>query len=89
MICEAIIHKPKRIATPLGTLGQILYAINPKSVEYILNSAYHLFPDSRAARGAPARTPAGGRPEPAGGDEREQASREQVAFAYLMRGVHW
>ena len=51
MICEAIIHRPKRIATPLGTLGQILYAINPKSMDYILNSAYKLFPDSRAARG--------------------------------------
>ena len=50
LICDAIIHKPKRIATPVGTLGQILYAINPKSVDYILNTAYHLFPDSSAAR---------------------------------------
>jgi NAD(P)-dependent dehydrogenase (short-subunit alcohol dehydrogenase family) len=82
MICEAIIHKPKRIATPLGSLGQLLYAINPKSIDYILNSAYHLFPDSRAARGEerkdrPVRT------------ADEQASTEQVAFAYLMRGIHW
>jgi NAD(P)-dependent dehydrogenase (short-subunit alcohol dehydrogenase family) len=82
MICEAIIYKPKRIATPLGTLGQILYAINPKSMDYILNSAYKLFPDSRAARGEKAEAP--GRPT-----ANEQASREQVAFAYLMRGVHW
>ena len=51
MICEAIIHKPKRIATPMGTLGQILYALNPKSIDYILNTAYHLFPDSSAAKG--------------------------------------
>jgi len=81
MICEAIIHKPKRIATPLGTLGQLLYAVNPKSIDYILNSAYKLFPDSRAARGEKVeRTPAA---------EEEQASTEQVAFAYLMRGVHW
>ena len=57
MICEAIIYKPKRIATPLGTLGQILYAINPKSMDYILNSAYKLFPDSRAARGEKAEAP--------------------------------
>ncbi|HET8593440.1 MAG TPA: SDR family oxidoreductase [Solirubrobacterales bacterium] len=80
MICEAIIHKPKRIATPLGTLGQLLYAINPKSMDYILNSAYHLFPDSSAARGDRDKAP------PSGGEE---ASREQVAFAYLMRGIHW
>jgi NAD(P)-dependent dehydrogenase (short-subunit alcohol dehydrogenase family) len=81
LICEAIIHRPKRIATPLGTLGQILYAINPKSVDYILNSAYKLFPDSRAARGEQ-------RPAPATA-QREQASNEQVAFASLMRGIHW
>ena len=61
MISEAIIHKPKRIATPLGTLGQLLYAINPKSIDYILNSAYKLFPDS--ARGAGREEPeARGRP---------------------------
>src|SRR6478672_4085160 len=84
MICEAIIHQPKRIATPLGTLGELLYAINPKSMDYILNSAYKLFPDSRAAKGEEART--GARPADA---TTEEASREQVAFAYLMRGVHW
>jgi hypothetical protein len=82
MICEAIIHRPKRIATPLGTLGQILYAINPKSMDYILNSAYKLFPDSRAARGEGSQV--AGTPATS-----EEASREQVAFAYLMRGVHW
>jgi NAD(P)-dependent dehydrogenase (short-subunit alcohol dehydrogenase family) len=84
MICEAIIHEPKRIATPLGTLGQLLYAINPKSIDYILNSAYKLFPDSRAARGDEVGT--GTRIADA---TTEEASREQVAFAYLMRGVHW
>jgi len=83
MISDAIIHRPKRIATPLGTLGQILYAINPKSIDYILNSAYKLFPDSRAARGE--------RPEreQVAATDEEQASNEQVAFAYLMRGIHW
>ena len=84
MICEAIIHKPKRIATPLGTLGQLLYAINPKSIDYILNSAYKLFPDSRAAKGEEKEAPA-----PHGRGTDEEASNEQVAFAYLMRGVHW
>jgi NAD(P)-dependent dehydrogenase (short-subunit alcohol dehydrogenase family) len=82
MICEAVIHRPKRIATPVGTLGQILYAINPKSIDYILNSAYKLFPDSSAARGDK-----GGVPSTQ--TTNEEASREQVAFAYLMRGIHW
>ncbi len=82
MICDAIIHRPKRIATPLGTLGKILYAVNPKSIDYILNSAYKLFPDSRAARGE--RRPEDTEPAPA-----EEASNEQVLFATLTRGIHW
>jgi len=82
MICDAIVHRPKRIATPLGTLGQILYAINPKSIDYILNSAYKLFPDSRAARGD--RTADEPEPAPA-----EEVSNEQVLFATLTRGIHW
>jgi short-subunit dehydrogenase len=93
MISEAIIHKPKRIATPLGTLGQLLYAINPKSIDYILNSAYKLFPDSKAAKGEEATAKPGGGAGPAtrvrGSGTDEEASNEQVAFAYLMRGIHW
>ena len=76
MICEAIIHRPKRIATPLGTLGQILYAINPKSIDYILNSAYHLFPDSSG--GARARRPqaeTGDRPRAAATEARPATGR--------------
>ena len=90
MINEAIIHKPKRIATPLGTLGQLLYAINPKSIDYILNSAYKLFPDSSAAKGEEEKK-AGKSEDPRRRPRTtdEQASNEQVAFAYLMRGIHW
>ncbi|MEZ5156860.1 MAG: SDR family oxidoreductase [Solirubrobacterales bacterium] len=87
MLCEAIIFRPKRIATPVGTLGQILYAINPKSIDYILNSAYHMFPDSAAAKGDRKKDP--GAPERRGTSTDEQASNRQLAFAYLMRGVHW
>jgi NAD(P)-dependent dehydrogenase (short-subunit alcohol dehydrogenase family) len=91
MICEAIIHRPKRIATPMGTLGQILYALNPRSIDYILNTAYHLFPDSSAAKGEKKKDAAAAAsvPESRGTSTDEQANRQQVAFAYLMRGVHW
>jgi hypothetical protein len=69
----------------MGTLGQVLYALNPKSIDYILNTAYHLFPDSSAAKGEKR-----AKPEP--GDPRttdEQANSQQLLFANLMRGVHW
>ena len=83
-------HKPKRIATPMGTLGQILYALNPKSIDYILNTAYHLFPDSAAAKGDKDKAKA----KAADGNVKvqtteDQATNRQLAFAYLMRGVHW
>jgi hypothetical protein len=88
MICEAIIHKPKRIATPMGTLGQVLYALNPKSIDYILNTAYHLFPDSSAAKGEKKTAgEAGGVATEQTTDE--QANSQQVLFANLMRGMHW
>ena len=88
MITEAIIHKPKRIATPMGTLGQILYALNPKSIDYILNTAYHLFPDSAAAKGDKPKAGAGAAATTAQTTD-EQANSQQVLFANLMRGMHW
>ena len=89
MLCDAIIYKPKRIATPVGTLGQVLYAINPKSIDYILNSAYHMFPDSTAAKGDGSKREEGAKAASRGAGTDEQATRQQLAFAYLMRGVHW
>jgi NAD(P)-dependent dehydrogenase (short-subunit alcohol dehydrogenase family) len=75
MICEAIRSRPKQINTKLGTFGEIAYALFPKAVDQILSTAYKVFPDSAAARGEK--------------DPNEHASSEQVALAYLMKGVHW
>jgi thioester reductase-like protein len=82
MIANAIIYKPKKIATRLGNFGELLYAISPKASDAILNMGYKLFPDSSAARGKKA-IEAGKK------EEKEEPSTEGVAFAYLMRGVHW
>ena len=51
LVCDAILDKPKRVATRLGTFGEILYAVSPKSVDHIMNAAYNVFPDSKAAKG--------------------------------------
>jgi NAD(P)-dependent dehydrogenase (short-subunit alcohol dehydrogenase family) len=86
MLCDAMIDKPKRLASRLGTFGEVLYAVSPKTVDIVLNTAYHLFPDSKAAKG----DKKDGKPLPAaekGGDE--EMSTEAVAMAYLMRGVHF
>jgi hypothetical protein len=40
-----------------------------------MNSAFRMFPDSAAAQGVKGR--------------QQTASQEQIAFASLMRGIHW
>jgi short-subunit dehydrogenase len=77
MIAKAMVNKPKKVATKLGNFGELLYAVAPKASDTILNTAYKLFPDSQAAKGK-------------GEEAREKApSTEAVAFAHLMKGVHW
>jgi NAD(P)-dependent dehydrogenase (short-subunit alcohol dehydrogenase family) len=85
MLADAMIDKPKRLASRLGTFGEVLYSVSPKSVDIVLNTAYNLFPDSTAAK-----ADKDGKPAPA--DEKkgsEEMSTEAVAMAYLMRGVHF
>ena len=76
MICAAIRKRPKRIATRLGILGEVAYALAPKAVDVVLNTAYKLFPDSAAAKGDSS-------------GKKEEVSNEAVAFAHLIPGVHW
>ena len=78
-----MITKPKKVATRLGNFGELLYNVAPKASDAILNTAYKLFPDSKAAKGKPEED---GKP---GQKKEEELSTEGVAFAYLMRGVHW
>ena len=77
IIVEAIIERPVRIATRLGTFGQIFYALAPRAYEIVMNTAFRLFPDSAASKGMQGRA------------ELEAPTSEQIAFASLMRGVHW
>jgi short-subunit dehydrogenase len=45
MIAEAIRKRPKRVATALGSLGQLTYAVAPGAQDLIVNRAYHLIPE--------------------------------------------
>ena len=76
MICEAIVQRPKRIATALGITMQVLNAIMPKATEIIMNTVFRTFPDSAAAKG-----------EGEGGQKTEP-SNEQVALAAVLKGIH-
>ncbi len=75
MVKQAVIYKPQRIATRLGIFAQVLHSVAPKVSEIIMNSAFRMFPESAAAKGVK--------------DHQAAASQEQVAFASLMRGIHW
>ncbi len=76
LIVQAIVYKPVRIATRLGTFGEVLHALLPRVAQIIMNTSFRMFPDSDAAKGrkdgeAPAQT------------------RDQIAFQQLLRGVHF
>jgi len=75
MVKQAVIYKPQRIATRLGIFAQVMHAVAPKVSEIIMNSAFRMFSDSAASQGV--------------SDHQAEASSEQVAFASLMRGIHW
>jgi NAD(P)-dependent dehydrogenase (short-subunit alcohol dehydrogenase family) len=76
MICQAIIERPKRIATRLGVFAQIVSSLAPKISDIVLHTAYKLFPESAAAMGKDKTA-------------EQEVTTEAVAFASLMRGIHW
>ena len=78
LVVKGIIERPSRIATRLGIFAAVVNAIAPKAYEVVMNTAFELFPDSAAAKGD--KKALKGEIEP---------SNEQIAFAALMRGVHW
>jgi len=77
LVVKGIIERPSRIATRLGIFAALINAVAPKAYEVVMNTAFELFPDSAAAKGDKKAL------------KSEHASNEQIAFAALMRGVHW
>ena len=77
LVVKAIIERPSRVATRMGIFAATLNALVPKAYEVIMNTAFEMFPDSAAAKG----------------DRKamrsEAPTNEQIAFAAVMRGVHW
>jgi NAD(P)-dependent dehydrogenase (short-subunit alcohol dehydrogenase family) len=76
MICKTMIRRPKSVGTPLGNFGALAYQIAPRGVDVLMNYGFKMFPDSKAARGSDR-------------SRSEEPTSEGVAFAHLLRGVHW
>jgi short-subunit dehydrogenase len=88
MITDAIRKRPKRMATTMGTIGQITYALAPGAQDLVASQAYQLFPEGESK-------PDGkhlkeGAKDAAKDEEKEKGpSPEQRAFVRATPGVHW
>ncbi|HXF47247.1 MAG TPA: SDR family oxidoreductase [Burkholderiaceae bacterium] len=76
LIVQAIVYKPVRIATKLGIFGQVLHALAPRVAQIIMNTTFRMFPESEAAKGVKE-------------GEKAKPTADQIAFANLMRGIHF
>ena len=79
LVAQACIFKPVRIATRLGTAGQLLHAVLPRFAQIAMNTSFRMFPDSGAAKGA----------KPGEKPVKQQLSPEAVALQQMMRGIHF
>ncbi|MCA9530758.1 MAG: SDR family oxidoreductase [Myxococcales bacterium] len=77
MVIDGILTRRKRVATRLGIFGEVSYALAPRIVDRVLHTGYRLMPDSAKKKG------------PGGTEEPPRPSMEAIAFAHVLKGVHW
>ncbi len=75
LVVTAMVERPHEINTLLGNVGAIAHTVAPKVAFRLLNMAYHVFPDSAAAKGT----------ESTGGTRES----EQIMLAKVFKGIHW
>jgi NAD(P)-dependent dehydrogenase (short-subunit alcohol dehydrogenase family) len=75
LVIKAMVERPHEINTMLGNAGAIAHTVAPKLAFRVLNMAYHVCPDSAAAKG-----------EQVSSGTRES---EQIMLARVFKGVHW
>lgn len=97
-ITGAMIARPKKVATVLGTTGQLSYALAPKILDAVMHRGYSLFPDSRAATKGASDESADDKAKRrrieaarAGEnmDDESKPTRDRLIYAWLLKGLHW
>ncbi len=73
-VMKALLSRPKSVATPLGTVAAVSYALWPKLNDYVLNKGFRLFPSSTAAQGQ---------------HDEARPTLEQLVFANLFKGEYF
>jgi NAD(P)-dependent dehydrogenase (short-subunit alcohol dehydrogenase family)/thioester reductase-like protein len=74
LVIHAMVERPHEINTLLGNAGAVVHTVAPKLAFRVLNMAYHVFPDSAAAKGE---------------GEQGARETEQIMLAKVLKGVHW
>ncbi|RQW27958.1 SDR family oxidoreductase [Rhodobacteraceae bacterium CH30] len=74
MICDTIINKQVRLATRLGTLGQVLHAVAPRVAQVIMNTSFRTFADA---------------PKSKDGSKPARPTGNQTALSEMMRGIYF
>jgi NAD(P)-dependent dehydrogenase (short-subunit alcohol dehydrogenase family)/thioester reductase-like protein len=95
MVVRALEKRPDRIDTPVGTAAEFTGLFAPRFKHLLLHQAYRLFPDSAAAKGAPADDGATS-PEPSA-DRQTRSSlpttppipKSAKRIARLVPGIYW
>jgi short-subunit dehydrogenase len=86
IVADAITFKPRRLSPPFGSIASFADSISPMIMDSVRNQAYHLFPDSKSARGD--KSVESGKAK-AGAPREEDGGVVGRAFAQVTRGVHW
>lgn len=73
IVCDAVVRRPERLATPLGRLAQWVEAVAPGLNRAFMSESFRLLPESQAAGGAP------------GAEDRLEP--EVLAIAALLHGA--
>ena len=79
LVAEALIKRPKSIATAVGTFAAVSYALAPKFNDFVLSVGYRLFPSSTAAKGKRAEAV----------QKTGKLNLKQKLFVRLFPGEHW
>ena len=85
LVMDAVVDRPKRVATGLGLAGAVAQALTPGLSEFVLNQAFRLFPDSLAAQGKAD----GADPSAAASPLQHPLDFGRRLFSQLFGGVHW
>ncbi len=93
MVVRALVEKPTRIDTPIGTLADVGMYFTPKLSRRILHQFYLGYPDSAAARGvtsdAVSRAPSRRPRRPTGAVSNMVVPSPVKRAVRLVPGVHW